>query len=106
MTRKKENNMDKSRTIFKKIFVPVLAILLIVVGLFMLFINSYILKNLRTNIFAAYEEQIANHKNYLESSLLRKQNALNQGAEQVRWKIEELVKAKGYKLSDIRIMRT
>jgi diguanylate cyclase (GGDEF)-like protein len=102
MTRKKENNMDKSRTIFKKIFVPVLAILLIVVGLFMLFINSYILKNLRTNIFAAYEEQIANHKNYLESSLLRKQNALNQGAEQVRWKIEELVKAKGYKLSDIR----
>jgi lipopolysaccharide/colanic/teichoic acid biosynthesis glycosyltransferase len=49
MTRKKENNMDKSRTIFKKIFVPVLAILLIVVGLFMLFINSYILKNLRTN---------------------------------------------------------
>lgn len=94
--------MNKSKTIFAKTFIPVLTILLIVVGFFMLFINRYVLNNLRDNVLVVYEEQMSTRKNDLENLLLGRWDTLNNGAEQITKEIEELIESKGSKLSDIK----
>ena len=94
--------MDKNKTIFAKTFIPVLVILLLVIGSFMLFIHKYVLKNLRENILVVYEEQMINRKNDMENLMFRGWNALNNSAVQVTNKIQGLVEDKGYQLSDIK----
>lgn len=94
--------MKKSKTIFSKTFVPVLAILLLVIGAYMLFINQYILKSLRDNVLVVYEEQMINRRNDMENQMLKGWSALNGGAEQITEAIEEFLDNKGYDLSQIK----
>ena len=92
----------KNKTIFVKTFIPVLVILLLVIGSFMLFIHKYILQNLYENILVVYEEQMINRKSDMENLMLKGRNAVNNGAYQVTNEIQRLVENKGLELSDIK----
>lgn len=94
--------MSKSKTIFSKTFIPVLAILLLVIGAYMLFAHQYILKSLRNNVLEVYEEQMINRKNDMENQMLGGLSAINGGAEQITKAIQKIVKDKGYTLSQIK----
>ncbi len=94
--------MRKSKTIFSKTFIPVLAILLLVIGAYMLFTHQYILKSLRYNALDVYEEQMINRRNDMENQMLTRWSALNGGAEQITGSIQEFVESRGYGLSQIK----
>lgn len=94
--------MAKNKTIFSKTFIPVLAILLIVIGSYMLFIHQYILKSLRNNVIDVYDGQMINRRNDMENQMLKGWSALNGGAEQITKEIQKLVKERGYRLSQIK----
>lgn len=94
--------MNKSKTIFSKTFIPVLIIILLVIGSFILFIYKYVLNNLRENVMIVYEEQMINRRNDIENLVLSGADVLDNSAEQIVLEIENLIEEKGYELHSIK----
>ncbi len=97
----KKTKMQKCSTIFARTCIPILAMLIVMLGLYTVILRQNVLTYLRENAVDAFNESVVNRKLYVENEMTSQWTAIDNNVETVTMELERIVQERAEPLSAI-----
>ena len=96
-----KTKMQKCSTIFTRTCVPILAMLIVILGLYTVILRQNVLTYLRENAAVVFNESVVNRKLYVENEMTSQWTAIDNNVETVTLELERIVQERGESLGAI-----